>query len=117
MNNTPSEDKMLDLVRNRAGFASSFLPLTVGFMLLLSLTACNKKESPESAQVAPKTFASPDDAGKALADAAKSQNHDAILAIFGPGSAAIISTGDPAEDKTALDRSFQVLFWLKNQTP
>ena len=57
---------MFDLVRNRAGLASSFLPLTLGFVLLFSLTACNKKENPESAQAAPKTFASPDDAGKAL---------------------------------------------------
>jgi len=99
-------------VRDRAGFASYFLTLALGFVLLLSLTACNKKENPESAQAAPKTFASPDEAGKALADAAKSQNQDAVLAIFGPGSAAIISTGNPPEDKAALNgfaRAFQAM--------
>ncbi len=94
---------MFDLIRNRARFASSFLYLTLGFVSLLSLTACNKKENPESAQAAPKTFASPDEAGKALADAAKSQNQDAVLAIFGPDSAMIVSTGNPAEDKAALN--------------
>lgn len=103
---------MFDTVRNRAGFASSFLTLTLGFGFLFSLTACNKKENPESAQAAPKTFASPDDAGKALADAAKSQNQDAMLTIFGPGSAATVSTGNPAEDKAALNgfaQDYQVM--------
>jgi hypothetical protein len=103
---------MFDLVRNRVGFSSSLLPLTVGFVLLLSLTACNRKEQSESAQAAPKTFASPDEAGKALADAAKSQSRDAVLAIFGPGSANIISSGDAAEDKTALNgfaQAYQVM--------
>lgn len=104
---------MFQSIRNRVGFSSSLLPLTVGFVLLLSLTACNnKKEESESAPAAPKTFASPDDAGKALADAAKSQSQDAIQAIFGPGSADIISSGDAAEDKTALNRfaqSYQVM--------
>jgi len=100
---------MFDSIRNRARFASPILYLTLGFVSLLSFTACNKKEqpespaNPESAQAAPKTFASPDEAGKALADAAKSQNQDAVLAIFGPGSAAIVSTGNPAEDKAALN--------------
>ena len=112
MNNIHRRIKMFDTVRNRAGFASSFLTLTLGFGLLFSVTACNKKENPESAQAAPKTFASPDEAGKALVDAAKSQNQDAVLAIFGPGSAAIISTGNPAEDKAALNgfaQDYQVM--------
>jgi hypothetical protein len=112
MNNIHRRIKMFDTVRNRAGFASFFLILTLGFGLLLSVIACNKKENPESAQTAPKTFASPDEAGKALADAAKSQNQDAILAIFGPESATIVSTGNPAEDKAALNgfaQDYQVM--------
>jgi len=103
---------MFDFVRNRGSFALSFLYVTVSFVLLLSLTACNKKEQSPETQAAPKTFASPDEAGKALADAAKSQNQDAILAIFGPGSADIISTGNATEDKAALDgfaQAYQVM--------
>jgi Protein of unknown function (DUF2950) len=103
---------MFDLVHNRARSSWSLLPLTLGFAVLLSLTACNKKEQPESAQAAPNTFASPDDAGRALADAAKSQSQDAILVIFGPGSANIISSGDPAKDKAALNgfaQAYQVM--------
>jgi len=103
---------MLDLVRKRASFVSFSLPLTMALLLLLSFTACNKKEQPESAQAAPKTFASPDEAGKALADAAKSQSRDAVLVIFGPGSVDIISSGDVAEDKAAMNRfasAYQVM--------
>jgi Protein of unknown function (DUF2950) len=73
----------------------------MGFTLLASLTAC--KQQPQApAQPEQKTFASPEDAGKALAEAAKTQSPDAVLAILGPGSADIVSTGDPAEDKIAL---------------
>src|SRR5271170_6992306 len=103
---------MLDLLRKRASFVSFSLPLTMALLLLLSFTACNKKEQPESAQAAPKTFASPDEAGKALADAAKSQSRDAVLVIFGPGSVDIISSGDVAEDKAAMNRfasAYQVM--------
>ena len=103
---------MFDLVHNRARFSSSFLPLTMGFVLLFSLTACHKKEQPAETQAAPKTFASPDEAGNALADAAKSQNKDGVLAIFGPASADIIYSGDAAEDKASLDgfaRAYQVM--------
>jgi hypothetical protein len=103
---------MLDLVRKRASFVSFSLPLTMALLLLLSFTACNKKEQPESTQTAPKTFASPDEAGKTLADAAKSQSRDAVLVIFGPGSADIISSGDAAEDEAAMNgfaKAYQVM--------
>ena len=97
---------MFSLTHNR----TSYLPLTLGFVLLLSLTGC-KKEQPET-QGAPKTFASPAEAGKALDDAAKSQNGDALLAIFGPGSKEILSTGNATEDKAAMDgfaQAYQVM--------
>jgi Protein of unknown function (DUF2950) len=94
---------MPDLVHNRARSSWPLSSLTLGFVVLLSLTACSKKEQPAATQAAPKTFASPDEAAKALGEAAKSQSQDAILAIFGPGSADIISTGNLAEDKAALN--------------
>ena len=103
---------MLYLVPNRNGFASSFFSLTMSFGLLLSLTACNKQEQNASEQAAPKTFASPAEAGKALADAAKSQNQDTILVILGPGSTDIISSGNAAEDKASLGgfaQAYQVM--------
>jgi hypothetical protein len=93
---------MFYLVRNRRGLARAFLSLTLGFGLLLSLTACNKQGQRAPEQAAPKTFAKPEDAGNALADAAKSQSQDEVLVILGPGSADIVSSGDAAEDKAAL---------------
>lgn len=73
--------------------------------VLLSLalsTACSKQQKPAETQTqAQKTFASPDDAAKALVDAAKSGNREALLAIFGPESKDLVYSGDPAADKAA----------------
>ena len=73
--------------------------------VLLSLalsTACSKQQKPAETQTqAQKTFASPDDAAEALADAAKSGNREALLAIFGPESKDLIYSGDTAADKDA----------------
>jgi Protein of unknown function (DUF2950) len=103
---------MFSLVRSRIGLVSSSLSMVLGFGLLLSLTGCKKQEQSAPAETGPKTFASPQDAGNALASAAKSQNTDAVVAIFGPGSAEIISSGDPAEDKAQLNgfaQAYQVM--------
>ncbi len=104
---------MLYLVPNRNRFARPFFSLTMSCGLLLSLTACNQQSQPAaSEQAPPKTFTSPADAGKALADAAKSQSQDTILAILGPGSADIISSGNAAEDKASLGgfaQAYQVM--------
>jgi hypothetical protein len=103
---------MFDLVRHRTGFAWSLLALTLGFGLLASLTACNKEVQPAPSQAVSETFASPEEAGKALGNAAKSQSQDAILAILGPGSADIISSGNATEDKASLSgfaQAYQVM--------
>ena len=78
----------------------------VGFALLavvISLGSCSKTEGPAATQVVQKTFASPEDAGKSLVEAAKAGNHDALIAVFGPGSQDIIFSGDAAQDKTSLE--------------
>lgn len=75
--------------------------------LIFSLASCNKQEKPAETQTkapaGPQTFASPDAAGKALVDAAKAQNQDAMLGIFGPGSKELIYSGDAAEDKASME--------------
>ena len=76
----------------------------VGVILLLSFVACGKKEEqPAAAQPSPKAFATPDDAGKALVEAAKTQNQEALLAIFGPGVQGLIFSGDAGEDKASFE--------------
>jgi hypothetical protein len=48
------------------------------------------------------TFATPAEAGQALQAAAKSDDEKALISILGPKSGPILSSGDPAQDKAAL---------------
>ena len=66
--------------------------------LMICLTGCNKSD-----QSSPKMFASPDDAGNMLLQAAKSGDQNALLAIFGQESKGIIFSGDPVQDKTTAE--------------
>jgi hypothetical protein len=69
--------------------------------LVISFASCNKSPAkPTATEAAQKTFASPDEAGKAVAEAATAGSHDALVAIFGPGSQDVIFSGDTAQDKT-----------------
>jgi len=69
--------------------------------LVISVASCNKSpEKPATTEVVQKVYASPDDAAKALAEAAKAGSHDALVSIFGPGSQDVIFSGDTAQDKT-----------------
>lgn len=73
--------------------------LWCAFLLLFGyLAACQK--SPD--KVAQKTFASPEEAGTALFDAAKSGDQQALLLIFGPDAKDILSSGDAVKDKDAI---------------
>ncbi len=62
--------------------------------LVISLTACKKTDKPSIS-----VFSSPDDAGSALLAAANSGDQNALLAIFGPDSKELISSGDAVQDK------------------
>ncbi len=66
--------------------------------LIIPLAACSK-----SSKSSYRVFASPDDAGNALLEAAKSGNQNAILAIFGSDSKEIIFSGDAVQDKAVVD--------------
>jgi len=83
-------------------------PQVAVVFVLVGLTAgvvsCNKQEkrAETQTQASQKTFASPEDAGKALVDAAKAGDRDALLAIFGPESKDVIYSGDAEQDKSAL---------------
>jgi len=93
---------MFDFAGNSTSTAVRHLSLTVSVaLLLLPFTACSKKES-VAVEAGPQTFASPQDAGKALADAAKSQDLNQIMRIFGPEAKEILASGDPTQNKAAL---------------
>jgi hypothetical protein len=107
---------MFESVCNRASSGLHFLLLVAGAATLLSIWACSKKEQASSAQVSPKTFASPDDAAKSLYEAAKTGNQEAVLTIFGPATKELIYTGNAAEDKDSLDgfvRAYEVMNRLR----
>jgi hypothetical protein len=77
--------------------------MTLTFLLTFSsLTSCNKPEKATSEKAVQKTFASPDDAGAAFLDAAKSGDQSALLAIFGPDAKDLLFTGDQVKDKDTL---------------
>ena len=65
--------------------------------LLILLAACSNSRGPSI-----RTFASPDEADKALIATAKSGDQAASLAIFGPEFKELISSGDAVEDKNAI---------------
>ncbi len=99
---------MFELAGHRRKTRIHTLFLTGSVAIFLSLAACNKPAAPAG----PKTFATPEEAGKALAQATGAEDKDAVHAIFGPGSEDILSTGDPVQDKEAMEaftRSYGVM--------
>ena len=84
---------MFKFLRDHMNYSVWYLLLTASIGLVLSLVGCNR-QAPAPVQSGPMTFASPEDAGKSLEEAAKSQNLDQVLNIFGPGSKETISSGD-----------------------
>lgn len=76
------------------------IALTIQLLIwvLIFSSACNKSAKPSF-----RAFASPDDAGNALLEAGKSGDQNALLAIFGPDSKDIISSGDAVQDKAVVN--------------
>jgi hypothetical protein len=66
--------------------------------LIISFGACSKSEKSSN-----RVFASPEDAGNTLLEAAKSGDQNAVLAIFGPESKEFLLSGDAVQDKAAVD--------------
>jgi hypothetical protein len=72
--------------------------LTVAVIVALSV-GCKKSEQ---AAAGPKTFASQEDASKAVYDAAKAGDNNTLLTIFGPDSKDLLFSGDAVQDQAAL---------------
>jgi Protein of unknown function (DUF2950) len=65
----------------------------------LSLAGCHKKPAAGHADPGQETYASLEDAGKALAGAARSGNEQQLREVFGPNARDILYSGDAAQDK------------------
>lgn len=74
--------------------------LVAAMLFVLLLIGCHKQESPSTSATAssPETFFSPDDAAVALVQAAKTDNREAMLSIFGAEAKNLIYSGDPQQD-------------------
>ena len=77
--------------------------IAVLFIALAPLGALAQDASAAKASTAKataqKSFASPEAAAKALADAARAQDAQALLAVVGPTSKDWLFTGDPVADR------------------
>jgi Protein of unknown function (DUF2950) len=66
--------------------------------LVISLASCHQKTEAPSV----KAFATPEEAGDAVLASAKSGNQDDLIAIFGPDSKELLTSGDPVQDKNTV---------------
>ena len=81
---------------------SVFLNRTLILAILISVAGCGKSAQ-KPVQNSIKAFATPDDAANALLAAAQSGDHSGMMAILGPDSGELISSGDAVEDKNTID--------------
>jgi hypothetical protein len=93
---------MIQCINTRATPLARLLLFTASLALLLPITSCKTQQS-AAVSATPQVFASPDEAGKAVAAAAQSQDHDGLLRIFGSGASDVIFTGDPVQDKNSFE--------------
>jgi hypothetical protein len=103
----------------------SLLSCLASLIVIASVSACsgNERTASESrGEVAPgteRTFASPEAAGAALLAAAKSGDVNSLMAIFGPDSRTIVSSGDSVEDRNMrqsfVDRYTRMNRWRQDK--
>lgn len=97
---------------------SNLLTFAVLLMLCLAAVSCGKtqkaaekSEQPaegkagtnKSDQNSQRNFASPAEAGSAVAQAAKAGDKKTLMDIFGPGAKDVLESGDPVQDKNNLE--------------
>ena len=64
---------------------------------------CSKKQDNPTAETPQKTFATPAEASQALHAAVQARDDKALTQVLGPKAQKLVSSGDPAEDKSAAD--------------
>lgn len=84
------------------------LLLLTAFCSVVALGAAHAEQQKQ------KTFASQEDAVKTLVDALKQDDAKTLGEIFGPGSEALVSSGDPVADKEGRDK-FIAMYEKKNR--
>jgi len=89
----------------RARFDKALLlPLLLALVCAAATALSPLDATAATAKAQPKTFASPEEAAKALVDAMKTGDKAQLSVLFGPGSESLISSGDDVEDKIVRER-------------
>jgi hypothetical protein len=70
--------------------------------IALCSVGCNRSQQ-SAVPAGPQTFASADVAGQTIYAAAKAGDTNALLSVFGAGAKELLLSGDPVQDKAALD--------------
>lgn len=87
-------------IRTRGLLGYRIFALVALITSLTALPACHRKGASNAGPAkGQSTFASPEDAGKALADAAANDNQAAMTALFGPDSKSLIYSGNADVDR------------------
>ncbi len=97
---------LVDKIKERLNSPLQSLVAAAALMCALAITG-------QAALAQQKTFPSPEDAVKAAVAAAKSNNDNGLLEIFGPQSKDILFSGDPVADKRRRE-AFVAAFDEKN---
>jgi hypothetical protein len=93
---------MIRLGPARMSFPSSGRFVCALVAIALCSVGCNRSQQ-SAAPAGPQTFASADIAGQTIYAAAKVGDTYALLSIFGSGAKELLLSGDPVQDKAALD--------------
>lgn len=86
---------LLSMYRRKKRFEKGVVPFVIISALLVALT-CHQSYAAKPKQ---ETFVSPQEAVKAMVDAMKAADIGKLLAIFGPASKELFSSGDDATDR------------------
>lgn len=89
-------------IRTKNGLVTRIMLFAACLAVIAVVSSCKKSGNEGAEKAAQKTFASPEDAGTALFEAAKSGDQNAMLAIFGPDASTAIFSGDAVKDKDNL---------------
>src|SRR3989304_9860244 len=93
---------------------------TVLMAIAAIMMVCTTFTHASASDIKQKSYASPEEAVKALIDVIKTNNNQELLAIFGPESKDIISSGDEVADKNAREKflgDYEQMNKLEKETP
>jgi hypothetical protein len=93
----------MQLPRSRSNKAL-LLPLVLALVFAVAAAVFAPDSPAATAKTKQKTFASPEEAVKAMIDAMKTGDKAQLSAIFGPGAESVISSGDDVVDKAERER-------------